>query len=193
MVNNYQRFGWIIRKIRYDAGSVENSRDVSLYLASKSILVEPAAVEHQNQNPVERSIQALFKHVNTILVDQPHLSHTWWGYVLLFHIATINCAPNSRSEGYAPQQLFTKRPINIDQQFRYTFGQPVTTPILERESVPRFTPSRKIAFVVGPINSSNGSTLVYIPSRYMVQGVYARKDVQLFVYAIHLFHSMIIL
>ena len=66
---------------------------------SQSIVVEPASVQHQNQ----RSIQTLFKSVNSILVDQPHLSHAWWGYALLFPVSTINCTPNTRTDGYAPQ------------------------------------------------------------------------------------------
>lgn len=51
-------------------------------------------------------------------------------------------------------------------------------PILERESVPLFSQLEK--FVVGPTNLSYVSTLVYISSRYIAQGVYARKDVQPF-------------
>ena len=76
----------------------------------QSIVVKPA-VEHQNQNqnqnPVERSIQTLFKFVNSILVDQSHLLHAWWGYALLFHVSIINCTPNSRTDGYVSQQLYT--------------------------------------------------------------------------------------
>lgn len=115
LLHNYQRLGWIIRKIRFDARNVENSRDVSLYLVSKSILAEPAAVEHQNGNPVERSIQTLFNHVSTILDDQPHLSLAWWGYAFLSHIKAIHCTSNSHlRDGYAPERLNNVLLISIN-------------------------------------------------------------------------------
>jgi hypothetical protein len=81
-------------------------------------------------------------------------------------------------DGYAPQQLYTKCPINVSNQLKFTFGQSVNTLILDREAVSRFTPTREIAFVVGPTNLSNGAALLYIPLRYKIRGVYARKDVQ---------------
>jgi hypothetical protein len=37
-----------------DAGSTENAADVIAFLLEHSIHVDPAAVNEQNQNPVER-------------------------------------------------------------------------------------------------------------------------------------------
>jgi hypothetical protein len=53
---------------------------------------------------------------------------------------------------YAPQKLYTKRPINISNLFKVSFGQSDTTPILDREAVSRFAISREIALVVSPNN-----------------------------------------
>ena len=71
------------------------------------------------------------------------------------------------------------RPINISNQFKFSFGKSVITPIFDREEVSRFAPSHDIAFVAGPTNLSNGATLICIPSRFTVHGIHARKYVQI--------------
>ena len=44
------------------------------------IEIRTAAPEQQNQNPVERYIQAIDNQMNATIIDQDLLSAAWWGY-----------------------------------------------------------------------------------------------------------------
>ena len=59
------------------------------------IIVDPAAVGKQNQNPVEREAQTLIKGVACLMADQLSLGATWWCYAVESWIDTANCRPHS--------------------------------------------------------------------------------------------------
>ena len=81
---------------RCDAGSTEADASVIKTLNSEHhIHVDPAAVEHQKQNPVEREAQTLIRGVGCLLVDQQLLSSKWWCYAVQSWIQTSNCRPHS--------------------------------------------------------------------------------------------------
>ena len=54
VVDFYNSYGHRVELLRMDAGSTENAADVIAFLLEHSIHVDPAAVNEQNQNPVER-------------------------------------------------------------------------------------------------------------------------------------------
>ena len=70
--------GHVIKKIRCDAGSTEADTTVIEHLAiHHKIVVDPAGVGKQSQNPVEREAQTLIKGVGALLNDQTSLSKAW--------------------------------------------------------------------------------------------------------------------
>jgi riboflavin biosynthesis pyrimidine reductase len=83
VISYYNSHGHVIRKIRCDAGSTEADAAVIEHLATHhKIVVDPAAVGKQNQNPVEREAQTLIKGVGCLMADQLSLGATWWCYAV---------------------------------------------------------------------------------------------------------------
>ena len=79
IISYYNSHGHVVRKIRCDAGSTEADASVIAHLATyHKIVVDPAAVGKQNQNPVEREAQTLIKGVGALLNDQTSLSKVGW-------------------------------------------------------------------------------------------------------------------
>jgi hypothetical protein len=61
VVDFYNLHGHVVKKVRFDAGSTENSLSSAIFLASNRIDIDPAAVKSQFQNPVEREVQTINK------------------------------------------------------------------------------------------------------------------------------------
>ena len=71
----YNSHGYTVRKLRCDAGSTEADAEVIEHLATHhKIVVDPAGVGKQSQNPVEREAQTLINGVGALLDDQISLS-----------------------------------------------------------------------------------------------------------------------
>ena len=87
VVDFYNSYGHRVELLRMDAGSTENAADVIAFLLEHSIHVDPAAVDEQNQNPVEREVQTLKKGVSALLIDQYSLGPRWWCYAVESWIA----------------------------------------------------------------------------------------------------------
>ena len=74
------KWGHIIRVLRVDAGTVENSTKMGEICASVNgvgrpgVDIRPAAVEKQQQNIVERHIQTIDNQINAISVGNDTLS-----------------------------------------------------------------------------------------------------------------------
>ena len=81
----YQRHGVTIRRLRFDAGSVENSAAVTSYLSQKEVQIDPqpAAVDEQNQNIVERDIQHLGNVVSACMEGAEEVTSAFWGLCVL--------------------------------------------------------------------------------------------------------------
>ena len=79
-------YGKLPRILRSDPAKVELSNEVKEQCASindvnlPGIEIRAAAPEQQNQNPVERHIQAIDNQMNATIIDQDLLSAAWWGY-----------------------------------------------------------------------------------------------------------------
>jgi hypothetical protein len=64
------RFHFRIQKLRFDAGSIENSKLFDEYLVKHGIEPCPASVEHKNQNPVERYVRTIKDTVSAMMFNQ---------------------------------------------------------------------------------------------------------------------------
>jgi len=72
----------VVKEIRFDAGSTENSLSSATFLSSNRIDVDPAAVKSQFKNPVEREVQTINKVVAALLIDQSTLGPSFWCYAV---------------------------------------------------------------------------------------------------------------
>jgi hypothetical protein len=82
VIDFYNLHGHVVKKIRFDAGSTENSLSSATFLASNRIDIDPAAVKSQFQNPVEREVQTINKGVAALLIDQSALGASFWCYAV---------------------------------------------------------------------------------------------------------------
>lgn len=157
-----------VQTIRCDAGSTENDTTIKQYLAhTHQIHIAPAAVDHQEQNPVERTVQTLIKGVSTIMADQQALGPAWWDYAVEYWIATANCRPRQTElmdTPTTPIELVTRIPPSISTRFRFPFGCPVTA-VNPDGRHPKYGPIAEFGIAVGPSNTSNGATKLLIPRR----------------------------
>jgi hypothetical protein len=180
VITFYNSHGHTVRKLRCDAGSTEADTEVVQHLATHhKIVVDPAGVGKQSQNPVEREAQTLIKGVGALLNDQKSLSKAWWCYAVESWIDTANCRPNNNDQidsSASSLELITGTAPNLEYKFLFPFGCPVTfiKPKDRRES--HFETTSEYGIAVGSSKGSNGATLVMIPGHD--DKVYARTDVQ---------------
>jgi hypothetical protein len=86
-----KRRGFVVKKVRYDAGRVEGSSEVREFLSGQGIEGCAAVPEHQHQNPVERTVRTLKESVAANMVDQVSLNATYWGMNAMMTIQQRNC------------------------------------------------------------------------------------------------------
>jgi hypothetical protein len=103
----YRSHNHVIKHIRSDYGSVENSKEVTDFLRDSqgihpSISTLPAAPAMQNQNPAEREIQTMIKQVGAIMTDQYTLGPSNWDYAVAYWTKTHNAKPNTLTDGFSP-------------------------------------------------------------------------------------------
>ena len=73
VIDFYNLHSHVVKKIRFDAGSTENSLSSATFLSSNRIDVDPAAVKIQFQNPMECEVQTINKVVAALLIYQSTL------------------------------------------------------------------------------------------------------------------------
>jgi hypothetical protein len=78
VVDFYNLHGHVVKKLRFDAGSTENSRSSADFLSQHRIQTDPAAPDSQFQNPVEREVQTASKGIAALLIDQSALGPRFW-------------------------------------------------------------------------------------------------------------------
>lgn len=161
-------WGRVMRLLRVDAGSVENSVQFGEVCASLNgrdkpgVEVRPAAVEKQNQNPVERHIQTIDNQINAILVGIDTLSARWWGWASIFAWKTRNHIRNKLCPDSSPIYQMEGKTTSF-ASFRFKFGQIVIT---RRIGVKKkhITSRNELGIVVCPV-LFNGTVLLYLPER----------------------------
>jgi hypothetical protein len=173
----YAVYGWPVRFIRCDAGSVETAHAFQQHLMDKDILLQPALPEAQNQNPVERATQTCVKGVAATLADQDVLGAKWWNFAVEYWAIIRGCIPNSRTAEETPLFVITGTVPDMTR-FRFPFGTVVTSAVVGAAPPggrPTFEPANEVGIVVCPTPTANKGFLVYIPSRGHGR-VYERRD-----------------
>jgi hypothetical protein len=89
----YRSYGHSPDTLRFDAGTTENSKYTLESLRQLRIHPDPAAVDSQFQNPVEREAQTVNKGVAAMLLDQESLGPSFWTNAIEEWIASSNATP----------------------------------------------------------------------------------------------------
>jgi hypothetical protein len=128
---------------------------------------EPAGVDAQYQNPVERHIQQLDKCVSTNLAAAEDLEPNFWGLCVLGYSVAANFTPNDLSGKYSPWYEVTGSHPDLSETCKFPFGQRVTVAKTKQElrGKFRFTTRNDFGIAIGSTTHANGSTFVYLPSR----------------------------
>jgi hypothetical protein len=171
-----KKYGHTLTSLIVDAGTVEKDRDLILQLGEMGIVMLPVPPESQFANPEERSVQTVVKGVGAMFADQEYIGNTVWNLAVLEFLGACNVCPNVVSGQYSPWFYLTGKHPLILKRFKFRFGQPVVSVILQQQkSKFSFAPHGEFGFAVG--GADNNSTLLYIPSRSRHR-VYWRRDVR---------------
>lgn len=165
VIDFYNLHGHTVTKVRFDAGSTENSQSSADFLATNRIGVDPAAPDCQFQNPLEREAQTVSKGIATLLIDQSALGPSFWDYAAESWVHTANKTSGAYdSEGASPWELVTGQVPDISSTFQFPFGCPVTSHKTEERSHHYETHS-EFGIAVGSSQGSNHATLIYVPGK----------------------------
>jgi hypothetical protein len=96
------------------------------FLSQFNIIIDPAAPDEQQQNPVEREMQTLKKGVSALLIDQTALGPFWWCYAVESWVSTSNATPRGGNT-LSPIEIVTSVADDISVKFHFPFdgGIPV--------------------------------------------------------------------
>lgn len=167
-----RRFGHVMEVLRTDMGTVENSAEflsqchsINFERNMRGIEINPANVEMQQQNPVERYIQTFDNMEAAILVGQDLLRASFWGMASLTVAKTMNYTTNSLTPDSTPMMKFEDKHTNVAIQFKQGFGQAVICKKTGPVSKSPGTTRNEFGVVVLPGHHLNGSVMVYFPAR----------------------------
>jgi len=137
--NFYKKHGHEIQVFRSDSENILVQGGVEEYLAEKEIAQDYSLPYAHYQNLVERHVQTMVKLI--------------W-----------NNTPNPKTEGSSPNQKITGKesPTDMNREFLFPFGQPVTVRIPKREW--RFDLRSDLGIYIGTSAGSVNGGSVYYPS-----------------------------
>ena len=143
VIDFYNLLGHLVKKIRFDVGSTDNSLSSATFLSNNRIDVDPAAVKSQFQNPVEREVQTINKGVAALLIDQSTLGPSFWCYAVESWIRTPVPSP-------FPTRSPTN-PLTLSSTPAATFplGSPTLAPAPLPSYAPTFAPSSELSLLPG--------------------------------------------
>jgi hypothetical protein len=176
VIRFYKSYNHEVRIIPFDAGSVENADVTVTWIQDNHMVVEPAAVEAQYQNPAERYVQYIDNGVAAMLEGAPHLDYTFWGMALLAFVFISNYAPNTLTGEYSPWYHLTGYHPDVSV-CRFSFGQLVSVGKVKSDKKRKFDTRNTKAYAVGASHCRNGATLVYYPSKLGYKKVFPRINV----------------
>ena len=159
----YKRHNWLVKVIRVDADRLLISDEISTYLDSHQLIYEPAIPDEQNQNPVERYLQNLFKGESTLLHSQTMLSSKYWSLGLLAYNEQIISIPNTLVTDSTPMEVVTGNPPNIAINYKFSFGEPVIFKKSKHEirSQSTFEVKNSLGVAICNADGKNGGTIVF--------------------------------
>ena len=189
VIRFYKSYNHEVRIIRFDAGSVENADVTVTWIQDNNMLVEPAAVEAQYQNPAERYVQYIDNGVAAMLEGARHLDYTFWGMALLAFVFISNYAPNTLTGEYSPWYHLTGFHPDVSV-CRFSFGQLVSVGKVASDKKRKFDTRNVKAYAVGSSHCRNGATLVYYPSKLGYKKVFPRVNVDSIVVPIEVQESV---
>jgi len=182
VVNWWTRKGRRTRKIRVDAGTVENSMEVlaqigDIGMKTGGLELEPAPPGSQEKNPVERDIQWIKRRVALLLLEQNTLGAAYWGHALLDVIDSENMAVNSLSreleEGMRTAYFCVYGHNPSMENRRYSWGQLLT---VQKQKARNMEVKNEIVAAVGIAEGEGGGVRVVIAGKGMK--VYIRYQVK---------------
>ena len=163
IVEFYKSYGHQPHTLRFDAGTTENSALTSSGLRLLRLHPDPAAVNSQFQNPIEREAQTANKAVAAMLLDQESLGPSFWDYAIEDWAASANATPRE-GQTECPQQIVTDRSPDLSSRFLYPFGCPLTT-IKTEGKENKFATASEYGIAVGSSVGSNRAVKVYVPRK----------------------------
>ena len=128
IVSFAKRFRFVIRRVRFDAGRIENSSEFREFLADNHIEGCPAGTELQNQNPIERYVQTVKNTISAVMADQSELGPAFWGFSLLMSISMRNMVCNSTCPDSSPNFEVMGLQTDISINGNHYFGEKVVVP-----------------------------------------------------------------
>ena len=127
------------------------------------IVPSPAALEEQNQNPVERDVQTVKKGVSAMMIDQSSLSAAYWCFAVTMYVEAKNCVLNVHSSSVTPMEAVTREAPNIGRKFRFPFGAKTVVARVGPKDY-TFQTKNEYAVVLGAADAS-GQVPVRLPGR----------------------------
>ena len=165
VIDFYNRHGHRVDKLRMDAGSTENSAAVTEFCNEHNIELDPAAVDEEQQNPVEREVQTLTKGVSAMLLDQTALGPNWWCYAVQSWISTANSTTYQfGANNKCPFEHVTGKLESLDTKFLFPFGCPVTCTKVDGRAH-HYDTINEFGIAIGSSTGSNRATLVILPGK----------------------------
>ena len=180
--------GHLIRSLKVDMGSVEKGQEfletcdqVNVDRHTAGITVNPANVDHQEENMVERAIQTKNNMEGAMNVDQDLLGGSCWGLLALSATATVNDTINvhTGTSGLTPgNHMHRTEGIDLRDAFPIGYGKPVIFSRVKRAPGPRTPGQARNEFGVAVGHGRAwGSVWVLAPGRSM-WSLTLRKDVR---------------
>ena len=163
VVEFYRAHGHSPHTLRFDAGTTENSKLTTESLRAIRIHPDPAAVNSQFQNPVEREAQTANKGVAAMLIDQQSLGPTFWDYAIEEWVQSSNATPRE-GQIESPLQIVTDKIPDLSSKFLFPFGCPVTTIKTEGKDH-KFDTASEFGIAVGSSAGANRAVKVYVPRK----------------------------
>lgn len=182
VVNWWARKGKNVRKIRIDAGRVENSEEASRQIEeiarrTGGLEFDTAPPGSQEKNPIERDVQWIKRRVPLLLMEQSTLGASAWGYALLDIIDTENMAVNALSreleEGMQTAYYCVYGHNPSMEQRKYSWGQLVT---IQKQKTIGMEVKNVIGAAVGMAEGEGGGVRVVISGKGLK--VYTRYQVK---------------
>jgi len=173
VVNWWARKGRRTRKIRVDAGTVENSMEVlekigEIGRKTGGLELDPAPAGQQEKNPVERDIQWIKRRIAVILMEQNALGAAHWGHALLDIVDTENMAVNSLTreleEGMRTAYYCVYGHNPSMENRKYTWGQLVT---VQKQKTIQMEAKNEIGAAVGVAEGEGGGVRVVLAGKGM--------------------------
>ena len=96
----FMTHGHIVRKLQTDFDGVANSAETKEELAKMGIEVIPCSPDEQNQDPLERRVQTVWRTMGAMMMNQKVLTKRHWGLCWLAAIDILNKLMSKRSRAF---------------------------------------------------------------------------------------------